>query len=550
MPQPSATATSEPSATATLPVPTATTNVLPVQTPTVSPALAGMGYCETPFGPRDGARFSARLESVVAEQIDQIDRLTLTFADADAPLHGVAACIEAERWRAIAGPDGQVAPSDTLVTLNLDAWAHDDAWRASPIFATAVITGADSFEGISFAADERRSRGTVIGIGLRRTLAFRARTEDNPARIVVEVDRTPRVDGSSDPLGRAAGRADLPDTPIFFIQNYDVWRFAAGRARPVTTTVELETALAVSPDGTTLAVCRAPADIEPRVLPYDVRASLWVMDADGGDQRLLADVGGCADLQFAPSGRTVSFTANTAPAPPAILSVWTVPVVVGDPQPATPSGDEWNRWGAQWLPDSRLLYYGTDQSGQTVLFVLDEDGTEREASASLLTGPRYRSVGNAVVGDDFLAVEALRAEEEGADLVLLRFDGTEVAVERRGFWQRPLAFEDGALLYLSTACPSEVVQQYTLLRRAADGVVEELLGGSATDGVGEVALLGEQLVVSRSDTPRPGVRGPLAAPADVSRMSLWAIEDDGAVRREVYRSPVPISHLSVPRPTP
>ena len=79
----------------------------------------------------------------------------------------------------------------------------------------------------------------------------------------MEVDRTPRLDAASDPLGQAAGRVDLPDAPIFFIQNYDVWRFAAGRARPVTTTTELETALAVSPDGGTLAVCRAPADAEP-----------------------------------------------------------------------------------------------------------------------------------------------------------------------------------------------------------------------------------------------------------------------------------------------
>lgn len=558
--QPTATTTATTTATATpdvtpssVPTPTAEPDILPEApppappSPTVSPELADMSYCETRFGPEDGARFSARLESIAAEQLEQIDRLTLTFADVTGTVHGMAGCIEAERWSALAGPDGQEAPDATILALKLDAWAHDDAWLASPISATAVVTGADSFERVSFAANNRRGRGTTIGIGLRRVLTFRVRVEQQPLRIIVDVDRTPRVDPLNDPLGRAAGRADLPDAPIFFIQNYDVWRFSAGRAQPVTSTAELETALAISPDGQTLAVCRAPADAEPTALPYKVRASLWVMASDGNDQRLLADVGGCADLRFAPSGRTISFTVNTSPGPTMLLGVWTVPIVVGDPQPATPIGDMWNRWGAQWLPDSRLLYHGTTDGGLSVLFIQDEDGTEREVSAQMLTGPRYDGIGDVVVGDDLLAVEALRNDEDGADLVLLRFDGTEVAVERRGFWQRPLLFQDGELLYLLTACRSEVVQQYTLMRRAADGTIDELLTGRTLAGIGEIALLGDQLILARSTAPRPGLKGPRAVPSEVSRTSLWELEDNGTIRREVYRSPVPVRNLSVPQ---
>ncbi len=507
-----------------------------------------MGFCNTPFGPDDDERFSTRLESMVAERLDQIDRLTLTFSDTSGSLHGLAACIEAQRWNDLAGPDGQPAPGTTVLALDLDDWAHDEAWHASPLGESIVITGADSFERVSFVADPRSSRGTLVGIGLRRTLAFRVVAEERPSRIIVEVDRMPRLDAISDPLGRAAGRVDLPDAPIFFIQNYDVWRFAAGRARPVTTTTELETALAVSPDGGTLAVCRAPADAEPGALPYGVRASLWVMDPDGGDQRQLADTGGCADLRFAPSGRTVSFTSNTA-APAMHLAVWTASIVVGEPQAATTTDDEWSRSNAQWLPDSRLVYHGTNDAGASVLFIQDDDGSEREVSAQLLTGSRYAGIGDVVVGDTLLAVEALRRDRAGADLVLLRFDGTEVAVEQRGFWQRPLVFQNGELLYLITACPSEVVQNYTLLRRAADGTLDELLSGKTLAGIGEVAVLGDQLIVARSTAPRPGLRGPQTSPSDLSRTSLWELDDNGTIRREVYRSPVPVRNLSVPQPS-
>ena len=88
------------------------------------------------------------------------------------------------------------------------------------------------------------------------------------------------------------GRIALPEHQIFFLQNHDVWRLRDGRAEPVTTTSDLETALAVAPDGETVAVCRAPADTDPANLPYGVRSGLWIIQVDGSEERLLADVGG------------------------------------------------------------------------------------------------------------------------------------------------------------------------------------------------------------------------------------------------------------------
>jgi dipeptidyl aminopeptidase/acylaminoacyl peptidase len=432
-----------------------------------------------------------------------------------------------------------------VLAISLDDWAHDQLWQQSPLTQTHVLTGTSLLQAISFSADPLASRGTTIGIGLSRTAPFRIRLQDQPDRLVVEVDRTTRISAADDQLTQPLGRIALPEQPIFFLQNHDVWRLRDGGAEPVTTTAALETALAVAPDGETIAVCRAPADTDPASLPYAVRASLWIIQVGGNEERLLADVGGCADIEFAPDGKTITFTANTAAAPPGALSIWTVPTIVGDPTPVTPLADEWDRFDSSWLPDGRLIYRARHQSGLSVLFVREENGGEREISARLLTGSRYGGIGSLVVGEDMLAVEALRSNGGGADLVLLRFDGTEVAVERRAFWQRPLAFLPSGLLYLSTNCASNVVQQYTLIRRQPTGTLDELVRGTSTAGLGDAVALGDAMLISRYSEPQPGLRGPQALPADDSPGSLWLVAGDGTARRELHRAPVPVNQIGL-----
>lgn len=532
----------------TTPTPTTAPTVTPLPTATTDPQLADLGYCRTTFGPKEGGRFSARLTSIEARRAGLLDQLTLTFGDVQGSVYGSASCVDGADWRQFDRATGTEPPDPKVLVLSLPAWAHDEAWSRSPITQTTTINGAGSFSRVNFAADPLNSRGTMIGIGLRQALPFRVRIEDQPVRIVVEVQRDARIEPREDPLGQPAGQIDPPNRPIFFLQNYDAWRFENGQSQPLTTTKELETSLAVSPDGATLAVCRAPADTDPAALPYGVRASLWVMRATGGEERLLADVGGCADLRFAPSGKTISFTANTASVPPAVLAVWTVPLVGGEPHRVTPAGDEWSRFGALWLPDSRLIYSARNTSGLSVLFIRENDGTEREVTSQLLTGPMYRGIGQFIVGNDLLAVEALRSDEEGADLALLRFDGAAVAVEKRAFWQRPLAFSQDGLIYLSTACPSGVAQAYTVVRRDQGGTTSDLLRGRSLAGIGDVIAAGDKLLLTRIERPAPGIMGPQALAKTDSRGSLWMVTMDFQARREILSAPAPISGVRTSGP--
>ncbi len=515
------------------PQPTPTPEVTPTVTATaVTQAPPDVSYCARPFGPASAARFSARLAAVRVGRTDDFDQVLFEFADASGQLHGVARCFFAEGWPAEADIGARAAPGEAVIALDLDDWAHDELFASSPLTQTITLTDTNLVYHVGFAANSLDSRGATLGVGLPAPRPFRVRVEDTT--LVVEVARHLSFPPSDDPLGQAAGQLDAVAQPIFFLHNGDVYRLVDGRAEPIVETPDIEIGLAVSPDGMTLAVCRAPADAEPFALPYDARATLWTMRADGSEAQLLADVGGCAEPAFAASGRTIAFTANVAPGPPAVLQVWTVPVVGGTAEPVA-GLDEWNRSQPRWLADSRLLYRAANERGQAILLLRDADGEEREVTARMLSGAAYRGIGDYVVNPEsgLIAVEALRAGSDGADLVLLRDNGVQVASEQRGFWQRPLGFDGDDLLYLTADCPSQTVLTYTIYRRAARGTIAPLLSGNSAAGIGATLVVDESLFYVRTHDSDARLRGPRFDPALDAGSSLWRMSLDGADRAEL-----------------
>jgi hypothetical protein len=536
---PTATATSTPTATAAPAEETATT------TAEAGLDLVDVSYCRRSFGPADGAQFSARLSEIRAADLAQFEQLTFVFTDTDGLLHGTASCMVGSAWPTLAGYGVTEAPGQAIIGVRLDNWLHDDLFAASPLTQTAEITPGGLLERVALAADPLESRGAIIGIGMREPRPFRVRVQDN--ELIVEVARNAPYPPTDDPLGQQAGTAPNVAKPVFFLQQGNVYRWQNGQPQAVAQTPEVETGLAVSPDGTLLAVCRASADVEPFALPYDVRATLWIMRADGSDQRQLADVGGCAEPVFAASGKTIAFTANVASSPPAVLQVFTLPVVGGDATPATSAVDEWSRFQPRWLPDGRLVYRARSDSGQHIIFVRDTDGSEREITAQLLTGAAYRGVGRFVVdaAEGHLAIEAFRANDDGADLVVLRPDGTQVAAEKRGFWQRPLAFTSAGLIYLTAECPAESVLSYTLHRRSRQGTIESLVSGDTALAIGAVAVEGDTLLYVRVPSQTPGVRGAYVEPEPDAASSIWAISSDGTNRAELFTVDAAITDVQV-----
>ncbi|MBA3944715.1 MAG: hypothetical protein H0X37_09165 [Herpetosiphonaceae bacterium] len=539
-PTPSATPTPSPSSTTS---PTATP-ALPTDTPTatLTPPLTDLTLCNQEFGPPDIARFSARLERVEVRQLSALDQLTFFFSDLKGDLHGTAGCLRRAQWEHALRT---TAAGDHMLAINLSDWGHDQAFAASAISDTLPLTVTGALTGLTFVPTQQASRGLTIGIGLHQSLPYHVEVGAHPDRLIVAVARNLSTGATSDPLGQARGEINPPDSPLFFLQNNDVWRWWRGQAAPVVKTDELETDLVVSPDHETLAVCRAPADTDPAVLSYNTRATLWVLRADGSEGRELADVGGCTDLAFARDGKTLAFAVNTATMPPAKLSVWTVPLVVGAPVQVTATDDEWSRYAPQWLSDGRLIYRARNAGGQTVIFVRDNDGQEREVTSKLLTGPKYSGVGEFVVNgeDNMLAVEAFRNDKPGTDLVFLGLDGTELApADGRGYWQRPLVWTPSGLVYITTECSSAVSQRYTL-RRHRGSNSEDLLSGESTAGLGAVTLFDAELLYTRVASPQDGNRGPQADAEANTPAALWFMTSDGSRRRQLYAAPVDVSDI-------
>lgn len=540
----------------TLPQPTATPQATPTSTPQASPtpeptpepvetddAAAqavrdNLGYCRRAWGAGAEASWSGRLDSVTAGVTAGVAELRLEFADLEGELHGVASCAPAAAWPAGVDIGATAAPGPAMILVELPDWAHDDLFRASSITETIDVGEISGVEGVAFAASSLDSRGAVLGIGLSEPRPFDVRVDGSA--LVVEFASEAALSAADDPLGvqtEAAEERPSPAEPVYFLEGGDIFVLENGSSRNITNSPEPETDLAVSPDGSLLAVCRAPANSERFQLPYDVRAALWTLAADGSNAQLLADVGGCAEPRFDPAGQRIAFTVNVAPSPPARLEIWTVGLD-GQPSAAASGVDDWNRSHPRWLPDGRLVYLADDGTSSTLM--LRGDDGETELTASLLSGPAYVGVGAFLVDDvsGEVAIEALR-EAGGADLVVLGPDGARMSSERRGFYQRPLDFHDGELVYLSTDCPGDAVLSYTVYRRES-GTIETLARGTTQAAIGAATLTGDALVYARHPSAPAGLRGPVALAPDEPG-TLWALAlGGGAQRAELLAADGPI----------
>ncbi len=525
---------------ASTPDPTPPASVVPSSSPLVR---TDESYCRRPFGVASAARFSARLDDVHVRAAHDRMEVVLQFQDVQGALHGVAGCHWAGAWPQTNDLGAPTAPDAAFIALDLADWAHDDAFAASILTDTLTVTQSAAFEAdqdpltptpnpqpptplLAMSANSLDSRGALLGIGLGEPRPFNVRVEDDRLILSIVDENAASFPPINDPLGQAQGAAHVL-SDLFFVQDETLFRLNATGTQPVSTTLTAITDLALNNKGTQLAVCAAHLDgAEQQVL--------WVLDVDGSNERVLADVGSCAEPAWSSDDGTIAFAAPADTSGEAVSTVWTVPVTDGEPTPMHAAWDQWSRSAPRWLDDDRLVYRATDENGASMLLIY-ENGTEREISARLLTGTAYGGVGAFVVDadQDLIAVQALHANDDGADLVLLRADGSVLATEQRGFRQQPLGFTNDGLLYLTIECPSDTVQPYALRRRRQSGAIETLLSGSTTHMINAAVVLDDALLYVR-------------APANdtVEQASeVWLLANGGATRTRVDRAQTPVPHV-------
>jgi len=540
-PSPTITPTLTPSATPTptigpspTPTPTLPPTITPIPSPTPlpptatpNPALAKFSLCTQPAGDPAGGRFSVRVTGITTTVESAFERLTIGLAvpgDSATP-HATARCISAADDLTSGGAVGGAGAYMLLV--DLDGWLHDDAFSSSPITRTQTFTGTTVIKQIIYRFDKNAAAGATLALGLEQPLPFRIYFDEKPARLVLEVAKTTPIGPSSDLLSLTVGTAK-PDAPIFYLQDGDIWRYDSGKPTNLTNSPEAETALAFSPAANMVAFCRAA----PGAAPDDALApsTLWTMKGDGSEPAEAAAIGhSCADPAFSTDGKTIAFAVDDTGATPKRWGIWSVPTDGGEAQRLTSADDEWSRFGPQSLAGGQLIYAAEAEDGRSTLFMRGADGREADVGAGLVIGDRYRALGRplAALDGSMVAVEGLRATKDGADLVLLDGKGAEVATIGDGYWTRPLAWNaDGTLFYLTTSCPSAVVQSYALHARSKSGDDRPLAFGDTLGGIGAFSAAGKGLAYVTLAHAPAAPRGPLALDRS-SASTLWFWEAGG-----------------------
>lgn len=539
-PPPTATPTSGPSATPLPPTATPLPSPTPLPpTATPNPVLAQFSLCTRMAGDPAGGRFTMEVTAISTTVEAFFERIELTLdvpADSAKP-HATARCAAAPATPRFVG-ETEVAGA-YLIEVQLDGWLRDDAFDDSIDTPTLPLSGTQVIRGAAFRPDPNAATGATLAIGIDEPLPFQLRFEENPYRLIVEVAKNGPVQPGADILRIPDGANIAPAAPLFYLVDGDIWSVDGGTTTNLTADARAGqfgdvTALAVSSSARRIAFCAAA----PGATADDASAvaTLWVFDlADSSARQLTPPDRGrsCADPAISPDGTTVAYAVDESGALPPRLRIFSVQVFPGTPAVAlTSDSDEWSRFAPQWLDDARLVYAATAEDGRSTLFLREPNGVERDIGAALLvsgsggqSSARYRGFGRLLASSDGrIAVEALRIDQPGADVLILNAAGAEVenlSPIAAGYWNRPLAWSDaGALYYLSTPCAGDAVQEYTLHVRTPDGADRILAAGVTTGELGALAALPDALAYVTLDRAPDGPRGPLRV-AGNSPAALW-----------------------------
>jgi hypothetical protein len=525
--------------------PPATTRPSPTRRPTSSSAestaepeivLSASSYCGGSFGAGYGERFSAELTSMSIEREDAVERLTLRFDMAEGDLHALAHCLLPLASEVLTN----TANLASVLRLELPNWEHDQRFSASVPVLVAPLQLKDTtiIQSAAVRSSSEDSAGLLLELGLSKPVPFRAGVTSDT--LVLEVESAPQPPFGDNPLLQEQGAPSLPDQPLYFIRGGDIWHKVWGAkeraAEPLLTSAELETNLALSPDGATLAFCRTTTPDTPEL------GSLWISGSDGADPRQLADIGGCADPAFTPDGTRVVFVAPAGPTPPLVFNLWSVALDGASPEQLSPL-DEWSRRAPFPLDSGQIVTRGDSELGHSVL-LLERPGEDSSDLSVNLGG--YVGIGAVLPAPSgrSIAVEALRASG-GADLVLLDLSGhVQATIGRDGFWSRPLGWnEDGTLFYMRATCAIGLILPYQI--RLYSGANDQVLAeGSMMGDIGVATASSSGVVLVQQPATSIELRGPAPSPAGPA--SLWLI-DRGGGRLRILASQEPISGLATLR---
>ncbi|NJN68104.1 MAG: hypothetical protein HC884_16030, partial [Chloroflexaceae bacterium] len=532
-------------------------------TPTSDPALEGFSFCTQDAGDLESGRFSATIsETVEVAVFPAFERLTIGFdmAEDSVPVSARAVLLSERDFLQLTGEP--FAPADYVLLITFPNWLHDGALESPLINQSRVFTHTSMIRNVGFRLSDDEAGATLM-VAIQHPSIYRMALSHDQKQLRVEVARSASAAKMTDALTTPEPQEAATLTePLFFLLDGDVWRMDPTGVVSLTQSLEDETDLALSHDGQMVAFCRSQ---EPGIslaeTSFAVPGSLWIMKHDGTNARRVAETGvNCADPVFSPDATKLAFSLDETGIAPESRSIKIVPVASSLLIPGTSAltttgqvvarGGGWNRFGPQWVNDATLAYAASAPDGRSTIFLLDlANGVERDIGSDIQVMQdryRYDTFMQPLVSPDgqAMAVEALRADEPGADLLLLDASGTEQDVIDRGYWTRPLAWgEDGSLFYVTTGCESTLVQNYEVYHRSSRGRDQLIAVGTTMGTLGDAVATGSNgLVYVVAARAQPGPHGPnLAARASPSEIWFWDPVQE--TRRMLFRAQNSITEM-------
>jgi hypothetical protein len=539
--------------------------------------LRDFSFCNQVAGDPDGGRFSARMTDIITvETFPAYERLILNveMADDSAPLSAKARIVSERDFMQLMGEP--FAPADYVLLVEFPNWLHDEVFDPSIVKQSHLFTRTEVLRSATFHVDQDEAAGVTLVVAIEKPHIYHLSLSHDEDQIRIAVSREPTLTRTSDRLTLATGgdNATLPER-LFFLYDGDIWRMDAGEAEAsrLTHTPEDETTLAVSSDGQTIAFCRSQQPgVSLTESSFAIPSSLWLMQPDGSQPRHVADTGvNCAELSFSPDSAHLAMSMDETGIAPEQRSIKVIPIsslTSADPtipltmsvQATGPisgqivaSSNEWSRYGPQWLDATRLVYAAHAPDTRSTLFLLDlTTGLEHDIGSAIQVvngNYRYRELRAPLVspGGHAIAVEAIRASEPGADLLLLDANGIEQDRIDAAYWTRALAWgDDGSLFYMTTDCKGTLVQRYELYHRSSRGRDSLVAAGVMQGTIGDVLAMGDNgllyVVASRA---QPGPRGPNTA-SPYSPAALWYWDFGRDTRSEIFSAQRSISELAAP----